>query len=229
MSQYFWVLLNRVQPDILKTHAKGLMFKIIMGGGGLFLFIIGGAWHLAITITRRRMYQDQLIAWAMYDPLTGLPNRKLFHDNLDAGVAHAKRHERKLALLYLDLDGFKAVNDTHGHEAGDDLLIQTGERLTKILRKSDTMARLGGDEFAVILAETGEEAAALVGRKIIEDLGRPFRLKAATVSIGASVGIAVFPDHGDSEEALLKNADKAMYQSKAKGKNTCTSASSLDC
>ena len=229
MSQYFWVLLNRVQPDILKTHAKGLMFKIIMGGGGLFLFIIGGAWHLSITITRRRMYQDQLVAWAMYDPLTGLPNRKLFHDDLTAGVAYAKRHERRLALLYLDLDGFKAVNDTHGHEAGDDLLIQAGERLTKTLRKSDTMARLGGDEFAVILAETGEEAAALVGRKIIEDLGRPFRLKAATVSIGASVGIAVFPDHGDSEEALVKNADKAMYQSKAKGKNTCTSASSLDC
>jgi diguanylate cyclase (GGDEF)-like protein len=227
-SRYFWILLSRVPPDAMKEHAKGLLLKLFLAGGGLFLFIAAGAWHLAMAITRRRIYQAQLVTWAMYDPLTGLPNRKLFHDTLTAAIAHARRHERRLALLYIDLDGFKAVNDTHGHKAGDDLLIQVGERLTSILRKSDTVARLGGDEFAVILAETGEEAAMRVGDKIIETMGRPFELGKTTASIGASVGIAICPNHGKSEEVLIKCADQAMYRSKEKGKSTCTSASTLD-
>ena len=228
-QDYFWVLLTRVPPEVMQAHANGFLFKLGTWGGGLFLFIMGGAGHLSIAITRRRAYQAQLVQWALYDALTGLANRKLFFDHLAADLAHAERHERRLALLYIDLDGFKAVNDTHGHKAGDDLLVQVGERLTGILRKSDTVARLGGDEFAVILTEADEEAAIRVGGKIIEELGRPFSLSAVDVTIGASVGVAVYPDHENSQEALIKSADQAMYESKARGKNSCTSAGSLDC
>jgi len=230
-SQYFWVLLSRVPPQVRQAHAKDLLFKLFLGGGGLFLFIGFGAWHLAVAITRHRTYQAKLVTWAMYDPLTGLPNRKLFFDNLAAGLSLAQRFERRLALLYIDLDGFKAVNDTHGHEAGDTLLIQVGHRLTNLLRKSDTVARLGGDEFAVILTEIATiEAAASVGRKVIEELNRPFMLaKGGAATIGASVGVAVYPDHEQSEDALIHSADRAMYESKSKGKNACTTARSEHC
>lgn len=224
-SSYFWVLLTRVPPDVIKSYTNNLMLKLFLGGGGLFLLIAFGAWHLAMAITRRQIYQAQLVTWAMYDPLTGLPNRKLFFDNLTAGFSLAKRHERKLGLLYIDLDGFKAVNDTYGHEAGDELLIEVGRRLVRIVRKSDTVARLGGDEFAIILTEIKRVDSPLkVGNKIIEALCRPFILKAGTVTVGASIGVAVYPDSEESEKALMKSADRAMYESKAKGKNTCTSA-----
>lgn len=225
VSDYFWVLLTHVPPAVIKAQTNDLMLKLFFGGGGLFLLIAFGAWHLAMAVTRRKIYQAQLRAWALYDSLTGLPNRKLFFDKLDEGISHAKRHERKLGLLYLDLDGFKAINDTHGHAAGDELLIQVGQRLKKIVRKSDTVARLGGDEFAIVLTEIKRvEAPAIVGQKIVDLLCRPFMLKVGEVNIGVNVGVAVYPDHEDDEQALIKSADKAMYVSKSKGKNTCTSA-----
>ncbi|BCS89635.1 bifunctional diguanylate cyclase/phosphodiesterase [Pseudodesulfovibrio sediminis] len=227
--QYFWVLLSHVPAEVMQGYTHTLMFKLFLGGGGLFLLIAFGSWHLAMAISRRKIYQTQLISMALFDSLTGLPNRKNFFDRLTTGIAHAKRYERKLAILFIDLDGFKAVNDTHGHEAGDELLIKVGDTLSNTVRKTDTVARLGGDEFAIILSEIKSvDEAAMVGEKIVKELCRPFPLKAAQVQIGASIGVAVHPDHNDAGTELLKSADQAMYESKSKGKNTCTVATSSD-
>ncbi|MCJ2165933.1 MULTISPECIES: diguanylate cyclase [unclassified Pseudodesulfovibrio] len=223
---YYWILLSHIRPEILNGYTHSLLFRLFMGGGALFMVVAFGAWHLALAISRRRMYQAQLIALALYDPLTGLPNRKLFFDRLTAGIANARRYDRKLALLYIDLDGFKEVNDTKGHQAGDELLIKVSGTLSTSVRSTDTVARLGGDEFAIILSEVHNvEEAARVGEKIVRELCRSFDLKAGTVEIGGSIGVAVFPDHEDTENELLKSADQAMYESKSKGKNTCTVAS----
>lgn len=226
-SPRFWVLVSLVPPAILDEQAHSLLFKLLMSGGLLFALMTFGAWHLALAISRRQLYQEQLEAAALFDALTGLPNRKLFFDRLEAALTLNARHERRLALLYIDLDGFKSVNDTMGHDAGDELLKQVGTLLSGTVRQSDTVSRLGGDEFAVLLHEVANvEAAALVGEKIVSVLHEPIQLKAGSTTIGASVGVAVYPEHGDSAETLIRNADQAMYVSKSKGKNTCTMAGS---
>ena len=224
-SEYFWVILSRIPPSVMTEHTRRVTGKLFLVYAGLFLLIFYGAWHLALAITKRRIYQAQLVEMALYDSLTGLPNRKLFFDRLESGISHAARHGRKLGLLYIDLDGFKGVNDTMGHDAGDELLIQVGDALKNMLRKADTVARLGGDEFSIILLEIKElEDVRRVGEKVVANLCRPFKLKAGTARIGASVGAAIFPDHDATADALIKQADTAMYQAKAKGKNTCVVA-----
>jgi diguanylate cyclase (GGDEF)-like protein len=166
----------------------------------------------------------------MFDALTGLPNRKLFFDRLEASLALSARYARRLALLYLDLDGFKEVNDTMGHEAGDELLKRVGALLAGSVRKSDTVARLGGDEFVVMLNEvTNLGDAALVGEKLVSALRAPIGLKTGPATISASVGVSVYPENGESAELLLQKADQAMYASKHKGKGTCTMADSSRC
>ena len=229
-SPYVWTLVSRVHPDVLNAPARMLKLKLFAFGGALFIIMVFGAWKLAMAIARRQVYQDQLVEAAMYDALTGLPNRKLFFDRLDSAMIAAERYERRLALVYIDLDGFKEVNDTKGHDAGDELLKRVSVLLTGAVRKSDTVSRLGGDEFAVILGQvTNVQDAALVGEKIVSELRAPIALSSGPVTIGASVGVAVFPEHGHSEEELVKKADQAMYVSKDKGKNTCTLADSSRC
>ncbi len=224
---YHWVLLSRIRPEILSDYTRALLIKLFLGGGALFMAVAFGAWNLALAVSRRRLYQAQLFAMAMFDALTGLPNRKLFFDRLESGIESARRYGRRLALLYVDLDGFKLVNDTMGHQTGDELLVQVGKALRQAVRKSDTVARLGGDEFAVILSEVGSvEEAVQVGEKIVNELCRSFDLRTATVEIGASVGVAVFPDHETHADALVRSADKAMYESKSRGRGTCTVAGS---
>ncbi|WP_338668240.1 sensor domain-containing diguanylate cyclase [Pseudodesulfovibrio methanolicus] len=229
-SPYFWMLVSRVPPETLARHARALLLKLFTGGGALFLLIAFGAWHLALAVSRRRLYQEQLVAAAMFDALTGLPNRKLFFDRLEASLALSIRYGRRLGLLYIDLDGFKAVNDTMGHEAGDELLKRVGRLLTGSVRKSDTVARLGGDEFVVMLNEvTNLGDAALVGEKLVSALRAPITLKTGTATISASVGVSVYPENGESAELLVQKADQAMYASKHKGKSTCTMADSSRC
>ncbi len=221
-SEYFWILVSQIPSETMTGHTRTLMGRLFTIGAGLFILISYGAWQLALAITKRRIYQAQLVELALYDSLTGLPNRKYFFDRLEEGIAHAARHGRRLGLLYIDLDGFKSINDTMGHDSGDELLVKVGTALKKILRKSDTVARLGGDEFAVILSEIKEmEDARLVGKKVVEALCQPFRLEAGTSQIGASVGAAIFPDHEDKVDTLIKQADTSMYKAKARGKNTC--------
>ena len=172
-------------------------------------------------IAAERIAHQHLHNLAFYDPLTRLPNRALFEDRLAQTIAGAKRYNRPFALLFLDLDGFKSVNDVHGHAAGDALLRSFGERLGYILRESDTFARLGGDEFAVLqqLTRIPEDATTLA-QKLIEALQVPFPIGGVELKVGLSIGIAVYPWHGISEASLLEAADKALYEAKSSGKNT---------
>jgi diguanylate cyclase (GGDEF)-like protein/PAS domain S-box-containing protein len=164
-------------------------------------------------VTERRRLQERLERLAHYDPLTALPNRALFFDRLEGAVARARREERRFALLFIDLDGFKAVNDGFGHDAGDYLLFEIARRLRVAIRDSDTAGRMGGDEFTVLLENISKpEDAVAVADKIRASLVEPAVIPSgAKVSVGASVGIAVFPDDGDDGETVLKAADSAMY------------------
>ena len=182
--------------------------------------------------TQLKEAQQQVQHLAHHDALTGLANRLLFLDRLDTAMQRTLRGSKRFALLYVDIDGFKPVNDSHGHAAGDELLKLIAERLRDGVRSSDTVARLGGDEFAIILEEAGELAEAyLVGTQLCERMGLPFTLKQAgkpvQVHIGASIGLAMFPDHALARDALLTAADAAMYRAKRSGKNQCLIAEEL--
>ncbi|TVR96170.1 MAG: GGDEF domain-containing protein, partial [Trueperaceae bacterium] len=158
---------------------------------------------------------------ASHDPLTGLPNRRLFQDRLEQTVARAHRRKSGVALLYLDLDGFKDVNDTLGHDVGDELLEAAAKRLVEQVRAEDTVARLGGDEFGVILADVAQrEDAGLVAEKLGEAIDAPFSLRGRNVLVGVSIGIALYPDDARLSDGLMKAADVAMYRVKQEGKGT---------
>src|SRR5581483_10995719 len=159
--------------------------------------------------------QATLAEQALYDSLTGLPNRRLLQDRLSQAILSAQRGDRRTALLLLDLDRFKEVNDTLGHAAGDRLLQEIGRRLQSVLRKSDTVARLGGDEFAILLTPVQRsEGAAIVAAKVLEVLSAPIVLQDRPIRIDGSIGIALCPEHGGDAETLLRHADVAMYAAK---------------
>ncbi len=156
---------------------------------------------------------------AFHDLLTGLPNRALFNDRLEHGLAQAKRHGRNLAVMFIDLDGFKKINDTYGHDAGDDVLKTIAIRLTASTREDDTVSRHGGDEFLYLLTEIGDEAdVRAIAEKIIESIELPFHITVdgakIDATISASIGIAIFPKDASTAHDLIKSADKAMYQAK---------------
>lgn len=154
------------------------------------------------------------------DALTGLPNRVVFHDRLRQTMGEARRRFEELAVFFIDLDHFKQVNDLLGHAAGDDLLRQVAGRLTNCLkRESDTLARLGGDEFAVILTRVDRQGASVVAERMVEELCRPFFVDSNSAQIGCSIGISLFPQHGEDDLTLLKRADLAMYRVKEAGRN----------
>lgn len=172
-------------------------------------------------ITAQKESQQRIQYMAHYDALTGLPNRVLFYDRLKQALSLAKRNHGGLALLFLDLDGFKKVNDDMGHHAGDLLLKSVAARLGQCVRESDTVARLGGDEFTVILNEAHEHHdVARIAEKIIETIAQPFDLAGRPARIGVSIGIARYSEEASSEDDLVKNADQAMYVAKSAGKNT---------
>ena len=171
-------------------------------------------------ITATKQAEETIRHMAYHDALTGLPNRVLFNDRLAVATANALRHGKSVAVLMLDLDKFKQINDVLGHKTGDLLLKAVADRLQTTLRKSDTVARMGGDEFIIILPEIGHDfEAGLVAGKIIEIFQFPFRLEGNTVSVTTSVGISLFPQDGKDLEAIIKRADIAMYQAKKQGRN----------
>lgn len=173
----------------------------------------------AATIETKRAEEE---AWrqANYDSLTELPNRRMFQERLDSAVKASARSGRPFALLFLDLDQFKDVNDTLGHDQGDLLLVESARRLSRCIRQTDTLARLGGDEFTILLVETDEQSAIeRVARAILQELAQPFTLLERPVYVSASIGITLYPTDADSGEALLRNADQAMYMAKADGRN----------
>ena len=163
---------------------------------------------------------DVLKDLAHFDALTGLPNRKLFCDRLTQSIESANRYEHMLGLIFLDLDNFKSVNDSFGHDMGDLLLKETASRLMECVRGSDTVARMGGDEFTIILTKIVKpRGAAVVAQRIVESLSRIFFLGVNECTISASVGISLYPSDANDPAALLKNADTAMYRVKQHGKN----------
>ncbi len=219
-DEYFWKMISYVPKKILRKGTQSLLIKLFFLAGTLFLLASIPTWMLAQAMVRRKLHQLELFRSANYDELTDLPNRSLFLDRLNQILKQSKRYERIFALLFIDLDGFKSVNDTLGHDAGDELLIKVSERLLGCVRESDTVARLGGDEFTVILSTiTTSDKAEMVARKLIETLSVPFDLKGNVAQIGASIGISIFPDSGIDTEMLLKKADDAMYMAKKEGKN----------
>ncbi|MBI3574158.1 MAG: diguanylate cyclase, partial [Gammaproteobacteria bacterium] len=172
-------------------------------------------------ITERMEAQESLDRLAYYDALTGLPNRNLFHDRLQHALDRAQRVGRSVAILIMDLDNFKTVNDSLGHDVGDRLLRAVAEGIHACVRAQDTAARLGGDEFVIMLEDIERaEEASVVAHKIIEALRRPFQLGEYEVFMTASVGIAVYPDDARDLDNLLKDADTAMYRAKEQGRNT---------
>ena len=181
---------------------------------------VAGAIVILNDITDRRRREQEHWELAHFDPLTRLPNRTLFWDRLEQVLRLASRQQHTAAVLWLDLDGFKAINDTLGHAAGDELLRQVGQRLQTSLRESDTAARLGGDEFAVVLATvTQAQDATGVAQKIIEQIHQPFILPQGPVRVSTSIGIAFYPDHATTASELAHHADLAMYAAKQAGKN----------
>ncbi|MBF0191146.1 MAG: EAL domain-containing protein [Magnetococcales bacterium] len=171
-------------------------------------------------ITQLKRGEEEMRRQANYDTLTGLPNRSLFLDRLNRELIRARRANSRVALMFIDLDRFKWVNDTLGHAAGDDLLRQTSKRLLSCVRKSDTVARLGGDEFTVILPDMARGPfAERVAAEILSQLVKPFTLMGQEAFISGSVGVTVCPDDGQDLDTLLKNADTAMYRAKSDGRN----------
>lgn len=175
---------------------------------------------VAQDITARKDLETRLSHDARHDALTDLPNRLMFQDRFAQVLESAQRHGRRAAVLYLDLDGFKAVNDNHGHAAGDLLLQQTARRLEGCVRAEDTVSRFGGDEFGIVLATVArQQDCELVATKILQALSAPFDLDGTMVHISASVGVALFPAHGHDIATLVAHADTAMYAAKHGGKN----------
>lgn len=170
-------------------------------------------------VTEAVAMAERMAHMAHYDPLTDLPNRVLLHDRAQLAIRHALRDDNQLAVMYLDLDGFKAVNDSLGHDVGDELLVQFSQRLKAAVRASDTVCRQGGDEFVVLLPGlVGPEPARAVARKILATCDAPFALAGRSVRIGLSGGIALYPQHGDTFDALSRHADSAMYAAKRAGR-----------
>ncbi|HEX5363836.1 MAG TPA: EAL domain-containing protein [Gallionella sp.] len=199
-----------------------------VAGSTLLLLVVGAlgrlSWQLAQTrlraIEEQAAHAKRIEHLAYHDVLTSLPNRSMFSTFLHQGINQARRHNKQLSVLFLDLDHFKPINDTLGHEAGDQLLREVAERLKSCLRDSDTVARLGGDEFVVLLPELDEEKyQTTVAKKILASIAKPFVLLGQEFRVTASIGISTYPQDGLDEQTLTKNADIAMYHAKEHGKN----------
>jgi diguanylate cyclase (GGDEF)-like protein/PAS domain S-box-containing protein len=177
--------------------------------------------ELSQEIKIRKKAEKKLRQMATHDNLTGLPNRSLLIDRIENAIAGAKRNKGQAALMFIDLDGFKAVNDTLGHEAGDILLKDVAKCLASTVRQTDTVARIGGDEFIILLSSIPDEEMALAVAKVVLDaLANPFKIMGDIANIGGSIGISYYPKHGEYADQLLKSADNAMYEVKKRGKNS---------
>ena len=172
-------------------------------------------------ITERKKNEEIIAFMAFHDPLTGLPNRRLLDDRISVALEYVKRNKKKLAVLLMDLDKFKEINDTLGHQIGDILLKEVSIRINELVRKSDTLARMGGDEFMVLLLPEikGPADIIIVADRIIQCFYAPYPCDGKNLSITASMGIAIYPDHGEDVETLISHADIAMYQAKKTGGN----------
>ncbi|PIW42231.1 MAG: GGDEF domain-containing protein, partial [Zetaproteobacteria bacterium CG12_big_fil_rev_8_21_14_0_65_55_1124] len=220
-SQYYWKIVSFTPHVALRGMTRHLRILLLFSNA-IFSLLAGiGLWFMAKAMVKRQLAEDELTRMAHFDLLTGLPNRPLLYDRLGVALANAQRNKQPLSVFFLDLDGFKGVNDSLGHEAGDHVLIEVATRLQHCIRGSDTVARLGGDEFVLVLSSTTDpEAAGAIATKVIKTLSEPIMFNDQPCSIGASIGIAIYPKDGETQDALMSKADTAMYAAKEGGKNT---------
>ena len=219
--------LKKVLAD-QSTHRGKFLHTFPSGQGETFEYLLApvldedqeteAAVCISRDITKQALAEKKIWHNAHHDLLTGLPNRRLFLDRLEQELKHARRNSLPLSILFMDLDGFKQVNDSFGHEAGDRLLVEVAERLTGCIREEDTVARLGGDEFTVIVTGARQRKdIVIVAQTLIFALAMPFRIEETTVHISASIGISFYPEDASTPVALMEAADKAMYHAKKTG------------
>ncbi len=219
---YLPVLVITVEPDqklrALATGAKDFIskpFDLMEAKARIHNML-----EVRLAFKQLKHYCRALESWAMHDALTGLPNRRLLMDRLSLAMAHARRNKSTMAVMYVDLDGFKEINDTLGHEAGDALLKMVADRLAAAVRQEDTVARMGGDEFVIGLWKLSHaQEVVKLASKVIHAVAQPYRIQDCNVNITASVGVGVYPQHGDAVETLMKSADMALNEAKRAGKN----------
>ena len=206
--------------EVVGLHKNGKQFPLEVNVAEMML---DGSKHfvgLTRDITDRKAAEEKLTQLALFDQMTGLPNRTMFYERLEFILSQARRIKCTVALMFIDLDGFKVVNDMFGHAMGDHVLQEVGRRLQAVTRESDTAARMGGDEFTVILYNIQDsEKASDVAQKIIEAINQPIEFEGKSCNVGASIGIALYPSCAEAINDLVKAADSAMYHAKAGGKN----------
>lgn len=225
-----WTMDLGLQEDFEGLHGRDVASVIAVTGIGLSLTLSLLSWYMvtgrARALRLAAQMTEELRHMAQHDPLTDLPNRAMFSHRLQHELERAKRHQGRFALIFLDLDHFKPINDHHGHGVGDRLLQQVARRLQGAVRASDTVGRIGGDEFVVLMPELGPGDAALgLAEKIRQVVRESYAVDSHALTISCSLGVAVFPDDGEDEIALTKAADEAMYRAKAEGRDSVASAS----
>ena len=225
VAGHTWTLSMRALPAFEASLGRDTSGLIAVTGGGLSLLLALLAWLLGTgrdrAVRLAAGMTEELRHVAQHDNLTGLPNRALFSDRLNQELARAKRHDDRFALMFLDLDNFKPINDNFGHAMGDLMLQQVAQRLRDSIRDSDTVGRIGGDEFVVLMPElTDSNTAHHVAEQVCDALRRPFVIDGRALTISCSVGIALYPDDGGDEAALTRRADAAMYRAKASGRDS---------
>jgi diguanylate cyclase (GGDEF)-like protein len=230
VASHTWTLTVVTQEEFETRFGRDISLIIAVAGVGLSLSMALLAWLMINGRDRALLLAakitEKLRHMAQHDPLTGLPNRALFSDRMHNQLAYAKRHDSRFALIFLDLDKFKPINDNHGHSVGDLLLQQVARRLHDSIRASDTVGRLGGDEFVLLMGElTGPEAALAMAEKIRQEVRRPYAINGHQLVISCSLGVAIYPDDGTDELALTKRADEAMYRAKDSGRDSVQLAS----
>lgn len=235
-SKYYYLILIPIVWSTVKWGlGNGLVFAFIGNLFALSLFIFLGYSNYAVfevqimfsisivTVILIGLVHDQKDHFyhrAMYDDLTGLSNMRLFREVCFTSIARAKRKGHESSVLFIDIDGFKLVNDTFGHKAGDEMLQKLGQEIKHCVRDSDNVARFGGDEFVIFLDETSDEKASEVAKKLINQLAHPFRTHGDAVKLGVSIGISIYPRDGSDINTLIKKSDEAMYRAKKEGKST---------
>lgn len=218
--------------DIVNRHRDGSLYTVTQNVSPLYDYAGKLTHFLAVQqdISEKKRLEQEIRFMAYHDALTGLPNRVLFQDRVQQAIVQAQRSRNQLALMYMDLDGFKAVNDTCGHAQGDELLRQVAERMKASVRSGDTVARLAGDEFTVLLLDVqGQSSVAQVAQKLLTSVAQPFDLGVGhVVEVTLSIGISLYPKDAGNGEILLNGADRAMYRAKNGGKNRYVFLSQID-
>jgi diguanylate cyclase (GGDEF)-like protein len=211
------ILLHEFQQSGLQSLVFVYSKRILIPAAFYVWLMVWVSLILSFLINKLKSQSDAMEHMALHDPLSGLPNRHLLSDSLNQLMQSCRRRGTSFALALIDLDRFKQVNDTLGHEYGDELLRQVAERIKQALRKSDTAARLGGDEFVLLLDGTDRGSYWNVCQRVESVLNEPYRISAANISVGCSMGVAVFPAHGEDRSTLMRKADQAMYAAKGDG------------